>query len=279
MARPDWLMMRNWARAGGFAGFCAAILICAFIFAISKPQFPRNEQEAQQFECQSDVQQSDRCRAEQESRDHAANERGLTVATWLLAFGTLFVFGAIAIQAGLFVWQLRLIREESGHTKTAAEAARRSADIAERALTENERPWVFRDIVTVTWPPYVPRTAVNAWFVSLKWKNVGRSPALLKAGIFKIANVKDLPPTPDYSGGSPLSLVAALAQGADYDTQPVGTGAPQPTDGTVIQYVFYGRIEYTEMNGKDHASGFAIMLGTHFPAAQDYNNDAYNYYT
>jgi hypothetical protein len=103
-------------------------------------------------------------------------------------------------------------------------------------------------------------------------------PAMLGDLIFKIEDVRKLGAAPDYSGAQHLPIVTSLATRAAFETQPVGpvgTAPPAPA----IQYVFFGKLTYREMNGQPHESGFALMLGPHFAVACDYNSDAYNYYT
>jgi hypothetical protein len=74
----------------------------------------------------------------------------LTVATWILAFATAFLFAAAVGQIFLFFWQLRLIGESLREAKIAAEAAKESADatkiqamVARDTLTKVQRPYVF----------------------------------------------------------------------------------------------------------------------------------------
>src|SRR5208282_6034361 len=84
----------------------------------------------------------------------ATNEPQETFRKWItrdaVGFFTLWLVGVGIAQLGLFFWQLVLIRKSFDHAKIAAEAAKEAANaaksqakIAERALTELERPWVF----------------------------------------------------------------------------------------------------------------------------------------
>src|SRR5271170_2169488 len=92
-------------------------------------------------------------------------------------------------------------RRQARLTRIAAKAAQRSAAVSERALVELERPWLFLESAEVTRraPPDVP----NAWYVSLKWKNVGRTPAIDIQCTFKIEDENTLPKLPDYNNLSP----------------------------------------------------------------------------
>lgn len=86
-----------------------------------------------------------------------------------------FSTAAIAIFTGTLWWTTR---KSIAAIKITAEAANHSAWLAERALTEHERPWVFRDIVHITWRNS-PGVIANDWLVSIRWKNIGPQPALL----------------------------------------------------------------------------------------------------
>jgi len=95
---------------------------------------------------------------------------------------------------------------------------------------------------------------------------------------FAITDMDDLSPTPDYRKCDHLGVVPSLPEGADFETQQVGPSRGTKADGKAIQYVFWGRLLYAEMNGTDHVSGFAIMLNPHASFALEYNSDSYNYY-
>ena len=73
---------------------------------------------------------------------------------WLCKFGawlthdaagffTFFLFLVGVGQAGLFVWQLRLIRKSLG----PAEEAARAATVNAQAMIDNERPWIGVDMI------------------------------------------------------------------------------------------------------------------------------------
>jgi hypothetical protein len=131
---------------------------------------------------------------------------------WLMheavGFFTFLLVVVGVLQLGLFAWQLTLIRKSLADTKVAADAAKDAANaaniqaqIAERTLTEIERPWLFVAGATITRrempnEPLVP----NNWFISFRCQNAGRMPAVVEQCIIKIADKDALPPTPDYSG-------------------------------------------------------------------------------
>jgi len=183
---------------------------------------------------------------------------------WLTsaAFWTAAFTGALTVST-YFLWR----------------ATRRAAEIAGRALTEHERPWIFRDLVTVRWRQR-PSFRANDWEISLKWKNVGRAPATLVDFVFKIQDVDTLPAIPDYSVCDHLPVIDAMPakDTVEYDTQAVGLAVPGTKKGQPIEYVFWGRLRYREMNGILHTSGYALRLSPMFATAMSHNSDAYNYY-
>jgi hypothetical protein len=158
------------------------------------------------------------------------------------------------------------------------DATNAAVKVSERALIENERPWIFRGIVTIRWRDK-DAMKPNDWWVSIAWKNVGRMPALIDRIEFKIKDKKTLPSAPDYDGADMLAFIPSLAQDQEHETGEVGVAKARDDSGAVIEYVFFGRVIYREMNGTERHSGFAISLSPHFPAAVEFNNAAYNYYT
>jgi len=96
----------------------------------------------------------------------------LTFALVLVAVG----------QAVLFVWQLSLIRDGAKDTAIAAKAASRSADTAERALTELERPFVMVSSVRSNLADAIAEVISEppCPFVKITIKNFGRTPAIIE---------------------------------------------------------------------------------------------------
>jgi hypothetical protein len=211
------------------------------------------------------------------------------IATIAVAFFTLTLWRATdrlwrsaERQLDAFQTSLDIAHRHADHMEKMAAAAQRSADVAERSLTEHQRPWIFLDVVTVNWRDRLGDDdhRVNDWWISLKWKNVGRSPAMIRQFQFAITDADSLPAEPDYTRCQPDGVAPSLPEGKEFDTRQVGPSQGVKPDGSVIQYVFWGRLLYSEMNRKEHASGFALRVGTHFPAAvEDSREAAYNYYT
>lgn len=128
--------------------------------------------------------QVDQERSEKEER--FANEHSLIFATWFLAFTTGLLFLAAAIQAGLFVWQLRLIRDSAKDAMSAAKAATESAQASKiQAEVAQETLKTMQDTAERQLRAYVLVEArrikqfdtANPTVVELCIKNVGQTPA------------------------------------------------------------------------------------------------------
>lgn len=250
------LRLENWARLAGFVTIFLSVIVCSFLYAISFPATAPSE--------------------------GASSEHGLIVATWVLAYSTMFLFIAAAIQAGLFIWQLSLIRTSLKDTKIAADAARAAAEagtlqakVAERSFTELERPWLFLEGATVSRRELPGQALVpNNWFIKLHWKNVGRAPALIVECTFQIAPKEKIADEPAYDQRSQLSCPRTVPVGGTIETTEVG-----PAPGKHEYLVFYGKLTYTELSGKRHTTGFAVEVSPHIAAFNPHNNDKYDYYT
>jgi hypothetical protein len=157
-------------------------------------------------------------------------------------------------------------------------ATNRNAKIAERALTEHERPWLFLEGANVRLRD--PRTATiiqNNWFISLRFENVGRSPAIVTDCICKIAEMSSLGEFPDYSGGFQVGVQRTISVGETVETDETGP-APTRTNQRGPELVFFGKMVYSELNGKLHNTGFALRVSPFMPATVQYGNKNYDYY-
>lgn len=119
-----------------------------------------------------------------ERDEKVANERGLTAYTGWLAIVTFGLVIVGSFQLGLFWWQLRLIRESLVDTKKAANAAHKSAEVAERtvAMMKDTAERQLRAYAMVTRVEIVKvhpnkhREFVKEW-IHITIKNFGQIPA------------------------------------------------------------------------------------------------------
>lgn len=165
------------------------------------------------------------------------------VGHWLnsAAFWTAFFTGALTLST-IALWV----------------ATRQSAKIAERALTDYERPWLFLESVKIVrrQPPPAP----NEWYIETEWRNVGRTPAIVEECVIKLLDKPTLPATPDYSNAAHVGLRATFPADATGTTGQIGPGNKLRPNGTAIEYVAFGRVTYRELNGRTHHTGFAVEV-------------------
>jgi hypothetical protein len=160
-------------------------------------------------------------------------------------------------------------------TISLARSTRIAATAAEKALTEIERPWLFLEGTTIRRRemndgPRVP----NFWFIKLHWKNIGRAPAVIEECLFRILPKSTMSDAPVYLRGNELLCKATAAVGEEFETNEVGPGAHIEE-----QLVFFGRMTYTELNGKSHETAFALEVSPIIPASVPHGNKNYFYYT
>jgi hypothetical protein len=156
-------------------------------------------------------------------------------------------------------------------------ATKRTAEIAERALSEHERPWLFLQGAKISRREFPGQALTpNNFFICLRWKNVGRAPAVILECAVKFEDIKKLDAKPDYSGAIHLLTSGTVSVGEEFETNEIG---PAPTAANVdVQYVMFGRLTYTELNGRQHRTGFALHISPHIAAFSRYGKDAYDYY-
>jgi hypothetical protein len=105
---------------------------------------------------------------------------------WLTRDGVVFftfVLSMVAgIQAALFLWQLRYMREGMEDARVAAGAARQSADTARDAFAKLERPYLFVvDIDALTIGKQEDFEGTDVWLgVSYRVVNYGKTPAIVE---------------------------------------------------------------------------------------------------
>jgi hypothetical protein len=152
----------------------------------------------------------------------------------------------------------------------------RHAAIAEQALFNLERPWLFLEKVEIkarSQPPYV-----NDWYIIFTFNNVGRMPAIIEECRIKFEDKDAMSPRPDYTRSSQLNIQGTVAQGCTFATGPVGPGPGRLKNGQPIQLIAFGKLTYKELSGKLHNTGFAVAVSPTFPAFSGYSNPDYEYY-
>ncbi|ROZ69686.1 hypothetical protein EEB15_22590 [Ramlibacter sp. WS9] len=114
-------------------------------------------------------------REEKENRDKSANDTLAIRINGLTALFTGLAFLTALGQVFLFYKQLRYMRENLRDAKTAADAAKSSADVAREALEKLERAIVVPTRVTYYWHGDTDRPGKFWWSFHPAVKNAGRT--------------------------------------------------------------------------------------------------------
>jgi hypothetical protein len=86
-----------------------------------------------------------------------------------------------------------------------------------------------------------------------------------------------LPTDPDYTGANQLGIQRTVSVGEIVETTEVGPG-PMPRNRQGAELVFFGKLSYSELNGKLHNTGFALRVAPMMPATVSYQNKNFDYY-
>jgi hypothetical protein len=170
-------------------------------------------------------------------------------------------------------------------SRRAAQAAEKSADASVALLRDVERPWIVLEGALVRRremgfedEPLLP----NNFFIKFKFRNVGRTPAMIDDVVVELADKREIGPEPTFTERSlHLRGAATLAADGTFDANEFGPG-PQSKDVAtkdVIFYVIFGKVSYREPNGRQHATGFAVEVSPHMAAFSSYPADAFTYWT
>lgn len=163
--------------------------------------------------------------AEREAKSHI--DESLVRYTFWLAVTTALLFVAAAVQAGLFVWQLRLIGRGEATAETVANAAKSSADASLLSL----RPWMSCE-VEIGGPLEFKEDGNAKLPLIFIMKNVGKTPAMSVRLEFPTINLVEpgvetslsrLQRRADLSRGLPVKGGAIAVPGNMPITNPSGT--------------------------------------------------------
>jgi hypothetical protein len=229
----DWLgrtrKLENWALAAGFVTIFGAALICSFLWAISYPPFSPTSRDASTY--------SEAQRLEHERHEKAANERGLTVATWVLAFIT----GALVLATGLL----------GVGTFIAAKAAQKSAEHIPTA----ERAYIYggvgkRQIISDR------NGAAVAIGVQITMANYGKTPAFVKCIRFGTCRIDELPDIPVYTEEADVSDMYFPLMTMD-KIRVTRAAVELPLDGT---HVVFQRVFFEDIFRKERSSGSVYRM-------------------
>jgi hypothetical protein len=126
-------------------------------------------------------------------------------------------FLVAAVQAGLFIYQLRLIRDSLDDAKAASTAATRQAHVAEDTLNKIERPYLFvfnvSRLKVEHWEDYHDGTEGGTLSVTYSVANYGKLPAVIEDMQVSLSVFTEplSPARTDYN--HPLAVSAVLVPG------------------------------------------------------------------
>ena len=183
---------------------------------------------------------------------------------------------------------------DSGRTaELAARAAMKSANVAEASLKDLERPWVYwNNIIPFgIFPPGAPTNLYptaqtkHAPSVSCSLTNIGRMPAIMKASVYKLAVLREIPPVPDYSNPSHVTGKGILQVGKSTGQMVVAmeeitlSGSQWERIKTNEQFfLFFGYITYEDVFGDEYTMKFGMrhyLQGTE-QGFFEFGGEAYN---
>jgi hypothetical protein len=247
--------------------------------------------------------QEEAARDRAEAQEKTALDRQVAEYTGFTALFTCFLFVVGSIQAGLFLWQLKLFRRSLADTRAAAdaaklgaEAAKKSADTAERSLTELEAPILFVKVVQtgivvdLIEADLGQKNVLKGGRLKYRLVNCGRTPALLLNAADEISVLRKgagFPPPIDpesrreYMGRG--YYVPPGSESDDFDINLFGRWFAEPIENSdaILNEVFLNVfIRYVDIfsNSNVYVAGFLFMLDKAFDKfVLTSAGDAFNY--
>lgn len=208
----------------------------------------------------------------------SATRDAITVYTFFLALFT-------AVLSGTAFVQIRYLRRADETARTTANAAKKSADVAEAALTVAGRPYLVpkepKIAIWRTGQPGMPVTMTNPaeykGIVEYGFRNMGRTVALLKEVTICLMFAETLPVMPDYRAGMEAknnsdtrALVGHFPIGRDslYECPAWALGTGKRIDAATynrshigeLKVFLYGYIRYSDLFDYLHTEGFCFRF-------------------
>jgi hypothetical protein len=190
----------------------------------------------------------------------------------------------VGLTLAVLVWQVCVLRKQTEANITSANAARQSADIADANLRHLERPYIVLDPIACT-PSNQQYLAPFELILDFVYRNAGRTPALMRKVFIDFDFADALPQTPTYRTTGKPNMFGTLIPGET--SKIIGhrshavTGQPEMNRLRSQQTAFitYGFIQYKDIFGKEHITGFGFRYDFGRNKMADWGDDPYNYYT
>jgi hypothetical protein len=203
-------------------------------------------------------------------------QAGAADAAWAQARLTYLITRILVIGAIFTGWIL-------GATLWAAWALSRGAPPRAGESADTARPVLQLDGVSIS---RRGGGQANAFFVRLKWKNVGGAPAVIEDCVVRCDDLERLPKQPEYAAAVAIDCPRDLAPGAAFETQGFGPAvggahgeARAVNNGLPVRVVVYGRLAYRDPAGRAHSTGFSMEVSPDAQAMRRVDDAAFAYAT
>ena len=167
----------------------------------------------------------------------------------------------------------------------AAWEAMQAAQVAKRVVTDLERPWlVFMGAEVERRERPDEPIRPNYFWVRLKFKNVGRMPAVVNGIDTRVIDKTLLGDIPDYTLGTEVhfGLMRIIVPMEEVFTRQAGAPqTPIPKGGSPpIEYAYFGRVQYDGLISAGHETGFVFIVSPHMVAIGNFEREsaALSYY-
>lgn len=216
----------------------------------------------------------------EDRKQKSAVDKSLVKYTGLNALFTLFLFMVALAQVGLFVWQLRLMREAVADAKDVASAAKSQSE----SLIRAERAYVK---MSHAQPGINFQDGGGAFVVVIGVKNFGRTPAYVTDALIKhliLPITEPLPNFPDYkrTERDRTPVKGFLVTNDEIFLRllfPFGQEHILPISTNSERLYLYGFVDYIDQFGQRHRGGYARVYNNDSPAnnLDVVSQDRYNY--
>lgn len=161
--------------------------------------------------------------------------------------------------------QAKIANASLSQSAKAADAAAKSAQVAEQSLYDLERPWIFiRISKSEGFSRKAPTSLEPIMWTSIGWyvQNFGRNPGFVTESAIRIRiSPVPIPETPDYGmeRHPAITLAVPLPQGVPHENWTTFDEHRKLMRGEAL-FLFYGFIKYRDTFGRDHESSWCAVM-------------------
>lgn len=195
-------------------------------------------------------------------------EDPVALFTAVLTFFTGLLFVATCGLWYMAVRQARDMKDSIAVNKVSADAAKKSADVGERALTHLERPYLF---LTYERPDFSSvGDGAMSFRVRFKFKNYGRTPAIIRHVCADVGRFERLPETLTYDAADSIFEMREMVVGPTDETEEFRRKifALERDEANAVQagksfICLYGTLSYDDVFETRHGSEFCWIYDPH----------------